>query len=272
MNISNIHSITLPWLFTILYSLTVEAQNKRIVNHLREKNSLWFKGNVILNDQTELIGELSFDESTQTGSFKNNDEERNINPQGVLMFSFEDSRTQQIRTFLSIPYPADMGENKSLLSFDNRVFSHRNQKGHEVPTFFELLRECSNFVILSLKRPINFSKRTINNIQDDDRLSNEFDLTVRHVVQQNEIIFFMDLNEQMNPFIEFMEESSSSIEQTVKSARTRSEIIDSSVLQRFFGRYFEQVVEYSNTQKLQITKRDELLKIVDYYAKLSGMP
>jgi hypothetical protein len=245
------------------------SQTKQTIGDLDASKRVWSKGSILMNDQTEYLGEIQYNEIIGVLTFRRNELSESFSARSVLMFKFEDSISHQQRTFLSLPLGADLGDKKPKQPFfdvDNPFnsktdYSNDNERGNSVLTFFEVLRQCESFVLLSHKNQARID------LKDPDKL---FDPQFKTVNKQNETIFFMDADGILYPYIEFLILDKSYEIVEIQRSKTKKDYADRDVLKKFLTPHYEEVMYFAESNKLKEYRKNDLLQIIDYYINLSS--
>jgi hypothetical protein len=257
------------FLFLLITTVNSFSQNKQTVGDLDGSKRAWSKGSILMNDQTERFGDVQYNEIIGVLTFKSSELPESFSARSVMMFKFEDTISHQQRIFLSLPLGTDLGDKKPKQPFiDTRNpiknktdYSNDNERGNSVLTFFEVLRQCENFVLLSQKNQARID------LKDPDKL---FDPQFKKVNKQNETLFFMDLDGTLYPYIEFLILDKSYEIVEIQRSKTRKDYADRDVLKRFLASHYEEVMAFAESNKLKKHRKNDLLQIIDHYIHLTS--
>lgn len=209
----------------------------------------WHEGSILLADETELIGLVSYNDKKGTISFENGSQSRTYVARNVIAFEFHDSRTDQQRLFYSPDHD------------DGRT-------GIPGPFIFEVLREFGHFSVLYKVDPLEFEQ--VDNWQNNG-VSGVNGSTTTHrqtyvKVSQYETIYLFTEEKAIVPLIEMT--FSQSQGRIIDRSKMKSKLLNKDVLKRCMGDLFPQVEAYAKENKLRFDDMDQFLIILDYYQDL----
>ncbi len=267
-------------LFTLLTAIGY-GQTKKVINDLGTESQNWFDGSITLNDQTAIKGLVQYNDKNGVLSIKDEDGSQSFSAKTVSKFQFFDSNTSEYRNFISIEYPTEAFD-KGILGYDFSLndYESRKDKGPILPTFFEIVRETKSFIVLSKVKPIVYKQKAKgNNAGSFTTFGGGSPVTISTVpgvarmydeVRQNELIFFADTLGNIIPYAEFVDkEEVYYSNQTNGIKKSKSRKIDSNALERITGSYYTELLKYAESNKLKIKKREDFIKVIDYFISIS---
>jgi|GEM_PF-1369334 len=262
------YCITLAVLFC-LHASTVAAQEKISIADRTLSPTLWGEGSILLNDGSELKGLVRYDNRAGLLSYENGDDTRSFTPRSVTAFEYFDEGLNSQRIFYTFPYEDPLNEAVR-------------------PQFFELLREFKNFTVLAKTDPLTLEDghpvaNTVLGKRGNNSYGNGLDNLVGYgltgasgsavnlnrslEVVQTEIIYIMDLKNEINPYIRTVNKQngnrSAFKEQRVKSKR---KMLDESLLATAVTEpIYKHLEQFAKEKDLSFKYKDDLLQILDYY-------
>jgi len=212
--------------------------------------AMWSEGSILLNDGTELKGLVRYDDRNSLLSFQSGNDSKSFTPRSVSAFEYFDELFNQRRVFYVFPYEDPI---------------------HEAirPQFFEVLREFKNFTVLCKIDPLEFDAKgnTFTRMNKDMafRPIHRFNLI------QTEIVYIMDLNNEINPYIRTTRKQDGTRSLiTGKDTKTKKKMIDESLLEASVTPpIYLKLEQYAKENDLSFKYRDDLLLILDYYGTLA---
>lgn len=221
----------------------------------------WSEGSLALNDGTELKGLLKYNDKTGIVSYQNGRDSRSLIARSVAGFEFWDESLQKQRVFYTFPYEDEK---------DNII----------KPFFFEVLFEFKSFAVLSRAEmpEINVKSKSIYNANDNRPVaerglpgnpistSTYFGSTAQ--VSQTEIVYFMNAEGKIEPYIEVVEKESDGF--LVDKSRTTNKMIDKDLLEKYTGELYPKLRQYAEENNLKFKRKSDLMRILDYYAAMVG--
>lgn len=80
---------------------------------------------------------------------------------------------------------------------------------------------------------------------------------------QTETLLIFDADGNITPLLDI---TSSETDGTFfDTSKTKSKKLDNSAIEKYTAPHFEKLEEYANAQKLSFKRKDDLIKILDYY-------
>jgi hypothetical protein len=247
------------------------SQGKGAVSNLQKAGSEWSDGTLFLKDETILKGKIQYNDKNGALSLKTEEGSDSYSANTVLKFSFFYKILNGYRNFISLDYPMENLKKGIINSYSLTDFDSRKSKGPIVPTFFEVLRETNEFALLSKIKPIKYKEKASGGASHSPTgVVYSGPVTVFDEIKQNEIIFLLNANGDIAPYIEFVNKEiyNTSFKDSKGSKSTKKRKIDSDLLEEVIGELYPQLMEYAKANKLKTTRRDDLLKIIDHYILL----
>lgn len=212
---------------------------------------MWSEGSILLNNGTELKGLVRYDDRNSLLSFQNGNDSKSFTPRSVSAFEYFDELFNQRRVFY--------------------VFQYEDPITDAIrPQFFELLREFKNFTVLCKTDPLKFDQKrnTFTDMDAELMLSRP---STRFEVIQTEIVYIMDLNNEINPYIRTTRKQDGTKSLfTRKDTKTRKKMINESLLETSVTpSVYLKLEQYAKEKDLSFKYRDDLLLILDYYETLA---
>ena len=222
------------------------------VTEMVEGDAAWEEGSILLNDNSELKGQLKYNDRTGIVSFESGAKSGSYNARNLVGFEFHDSRGNYQRFFYSIPYESPD---------DNRMINQ----------FFEVIREYKEFAIVIKTDPVDVRKR--KKLYNDFPTANTTTLTERTIIDQVTTLFFMRASDlKIMPFLEITDRDLSKTDKWAffDGAKLKVKIIDPGLPRELMGKYFDKVGLFAEDRKLEWDEKDDLVSILDYYDSLIG--
>ncbi len=215
----------------------------------------WYTGSVILSDGTDLTGLVRFNDWNGAVAHKDaSGETRTFSARNVSAFGFYDEEEHGNRMFYTF----------EIEDFDDNL---------KRPYFFEVLREYSNFGILVKKDPADLVERErVYAIFVPGVVTSDLPVAFTKVVAERiETVYLMDAaTGEIKPYIQCKTQQDEAVSlDNPDDARERSKMIDEGLLEKFVTkRFYRALVQYASDNKLKFRRKDDFLKIMEYYSKL----
>ena len=228
----------------------------------------WNEGGILLTDGNTLEGLVKYDTRTGILSFEQGRDSRSFTARNVLQFWFHDYSPDRERRFYSIA-------------------SEELEGGAGKPYFFEILKEFTNFAILSKTNPPSVEVKGNwggyrPNSPNDPNFPTDPNWAggrgTRVTASQEETLYIFDAEGNIEPYLRFIDRDTEGTNflgiVTGRKRKTKAKIekmmLEHDMLEEHTAPYYPQLKEYARENKLNFKKKDELLQILDYYATLSG--
>jgi len=234
-------------------SLSAYTQNSDGEDHFKETDE-WFEGSILLTNGNELNGLVRYNDQKAILTFKQGQNSQTFTETKVLSFDFFDERIAKKRKFYSLEYT-----------------DARN--GIDRPMFFEALREYEAFAVLLRFNPVEVKqkKKSVDNPFTYD-YSTGPTRQIRLDVTQVETIYLMNPDGDIDPYIEVSFTDKDSFAMSTVNARdtkVKSSMIDKDLLAQYVTEpIYDKLVTYANENSLKFKKKDDFMKILEYYDTL----
>lgn len=207
-------------------------------------DSPWIPGEITLFDGTLYKGIIQYRQEAAIINFKTNEEAKEsksfteLKIQKLLLL---DQNNSKPRTFYSFPIDID---------------------GSEHFLLFEILREYKTWAVLSRKGPVNVveSRHDLFNPGLGYPAKRGYS-----TVQQVEGIFIADDADQVKLYLLLIDEESDGLFRMTSSSKR---IIEKNSLKEKMNPHWKDVEIYAKQNSLKFKRKEDLLKILDYYTTL----
>jgi hypothetical protein len=198
-------------------------------------------GAITLHDGTMLRGPVKYNDNLGAVRFDDRDDPQTLTPSEVLGFYFFSEKYSRDRNFLS-------------LGFDDTNSQSRNVN------FFEVLREFKSFAVLT---KVDGIKTVIVNNSAAYPYSTQ---NSRVQATQTETIYFFTDDGKILPYLQIIERET---EYTlVDWNSTKNKFINKSLLEKFTGQYYKELVAFAEENKLSFKSKEHLVQILEHYSEL----
>ncbi len=183
-------------------------------------------------------------------------------PNDVTHFEYTDETTGVKRTFITC----------------NVTFSNEKENG---PRFLEVLHKTNDIMCLNLKLPMVVERRTPDPVRAMNRramigggaLGAPSDYQVnrdRLVMESVDILYFMKQDSLFPYVVRRSKEVEDLSGKSLTGGRKRSsvDVIDRELPEYLMGSKFEAVKKFASKQRLDWTNKEELVQIMEYFAKI----
>jgi hypothetical protein len=200
----------------------------------------WSEGSALLDNGTELKGQLKYNEITGALSVRTDNDSRSLSSRSCPGFEFYDTRAQKQRVFFSLDYT--------------------NEEGVVIPMFFEALFQFKLFAVLR--------KQGVMKVKDKRSYSSTTDAygnptnQSRTQVEQEETIYLMNTRGVIKPFVEIR-----STDRNVNMLDAeRVSVQNEDFLEQLVGKKpYADLEAYRRENRLSFKDRAELMKVFEYY-------
>jgi hypothetical protein len=222
----------------ILLCFIVSAQNKKSALLANEgDNGI---GAITLQDGIVLRGPIKYNDNVGVVRFEDRDDPKTFTPSEVSGFYFFSEKYSRDRNFLSLEFYDGQRQTRNMY-------------------FFEVLKEFKSFAVLTL----------IDGIKTTIVRNGTYPYNVRsdHVqATQTETIYFFSDDGKILPYLQIIErETEYSL---VDWNSTKNKFINKSLLEKFTGQYFQQLVDFAEQNKLSFKSKEHLVRILEHYRDL----
>lgn len=233
-------------LVVLLYFLLSEGQAQEFAG----ENIEWSEGKIVMTKGVTLTGVLRYNSKSGLLSFNDGDESKALTPRSVVSFEYFDAIKQTQRKFYSIDV--------------------EDSKGIRRPQFFEIIKECITFAVISTQNPVELKKKQAWDPIYANTFGEDFNQKYRSktVASQIEILYLIDNEGDINPYLIITnEESPRSFTNDTKS-KTKTKIVGDDYLKKLTDPHYSDLKAYAKEFKLDFGKKEELIRILDHYDQL----
>ncbi len=213
----------------------------------------WGEGSIILNDQTELKGQINYNDKKGIISYESGRESKVFNARQLLGFEFYDHRVDRKRLFYSLEYEDTKTTNNG-------------------PYIFELMKELKGFAILSKIDPVDVKVKNAYSIPYASPVGPAYSNPVgsrTHVkITQSETIYLFPAEGKVTPLLEMNFRMTEG--KMIDGKRTRSKMVNKELLIKCLGDSYPDLEKYAREKGLDFEDKDDLMKIFDYYEASVG--
>lgn len=226
-----------------------QSKKKKSEEPLLTTREAWYRGSILLNDDTELKGVLKYDNRAGLLHFQSGTGSKSFTPRSVVAFEFFDESIQKQRVFYT--------------------FDHTDEQTDMVrPHFFELVRQFKAFSVwkkcshLEVKQ----KKKYMTAWQFVDPTTGIPSGQMFTDAEQNITIFLMGDDNKPEPYLRI-----SVMEQMEKTwwsntVRTKSKLTGQDILIDYVGQEtYNNLKEYAKAEGLKFSREDDLMKILSHY-------
>ena len=236
----------------LLLSISSFAQKKKKKEEpLLKENAEWFEGTIMLTDGSELKGLVKYTDQNGVLSFQDGTNSKVLTATRVVGFEFFDESLQKQRVFYTFPYE------------DSETNVVR-------PLFFEVVREYSSFAILSKTDPVDVEQKVSRNPMSYSPNATALTTNRRLVVSQEETIYLMNAQGEIKPYFKIVNEESTGMLAS-GDVKTKNKMVDDDLLIEFVTEpVYEKLRTFAKQNNLSFKRKDDFLKILDYYDSIRG--
>jgi hypothetical protein len=251
----------------LVISFNIQAQSKTINKKLKDELTKWYRGTLSLTDGTTKDGLIQYNDKIGTLALKSEEGTESYSANTVTKFHFLDTVLNLTRNFISLDYPVEHLKNKIVAPFS--LSSNTGER--LMATFFEVLGETNQFALLSKIKPIEYKQKVRTTGGYNGITYTPATTTVVEELNQDEILFFLNHEGDMMPYLEIInkesEKNTFGIPRTKKKLKVKN--VDSDLLATITGVHYAKLIEFAKTNKLDVEDKEDLVKIIDYYLTLT---
>jgi hypothetical protein len=211
-------------------------------------NADWNEGKITLTNGTVLTGLIHYNTKTGFVKFDNGRESKAITARSATQFEYFDAVRNVGRKFYSI-------ETEDL-------------KGIKRPQFFEILKELKNFAVIYSQHPMELKQKEGWDSNYSVLFDNPNTGTRKIVASQSEVIYLIDTEGDINPYLIIMVEAKPRDYVKGTKVKTRNKIIGEKYFKELTGEFYSQLKAYAEQFDLEFADREDLLRILDHYEQL----
>jgi hypothetical protein len=237
----------LVWLavYVLIWSPLFSQQEPGAGKRSRKKESPeeilpWSEGSVLLTDDTELKGEVRYDDRNGVLSFRDGNDSQALTERRVVTFDFYDQRLERQRRFITLPYEETPGA------------------GHYY--FFEVLKELKTFAVLAKADPM--AVKTHNTPSGPNNTPGGSVTVVMHL----ETVYIMDKDGEIRPFFEnSIRHDNKTLKRTEDENSMGSDLRPAALIECIGQNRYTLLRKYAKENKLSFERKEDLMKIMNYY-------
>lgn len=203
----------------------------------------WGQGSVMLNDGTELKGMLKYNDKVGMLSFENGSDSRSFTARGITGFEFFDEKVQRQRVFYTLEY---MDEER---------------EAAKRPYLFEVLKEFSNFAVVSKIDPVVVTQSTGSPgayplLEGTATTSTKIILT--------ESVFVLTSDGDIKPYLKLIRYIHDKTMFDID--KTKRKIVDRKLHKAYFIEPgYSKMLEYIKREDLDMEDKEDFIKALSYY-------
>lgn len=232
-------------LFGFLASGFAQRSSKGVINGIGK----WHEGSVMMNDGTELVGVVRYNDDTGVLSFENGNTSKSLTAKSVAGFEFFDDAQNKQRVFY--------------------VFSYADPLTDIVgPLFFEVVKEFKTFAVLSKVDPLQVKEKsntTPGTTTPNGGYMPGYSFTTTEI-SQVETIYVMDPDGRIMPFIKITEKDID--DRWFDRMRVRNKYVDEGLLETYTGPHYGALLKFADENKLNFKRKADLIRILEHYQEL----
>lgn len=236
-------------LIIILASFLFEIKGQDLT--IEKTDTEWSEGTIKLSDGTTLAGLLLYNDKTGILRFESGETSKSLTARSVTSYQYHDAVIGKTRSFYAIEY-------------------EDSKTGAKRPLFFELVREYSEFAVLSKIDPVD-----VGQIQSPYGNTFPNSTTTQTQVSQSETIYFLKPGSDITPVLRITNkeiDSSFGIGLLVmvpyKTKSTKRKVEGKDVLESYTEPYYDDLKKYAKENNLTFKEKEDFFKILDYYETL----
>ena len=246
-------------LLLIFFSCNLLAQKtKKQEARLLSDRAEWFEGSIMLTNGNELKGLIKYNDRNGVLSYQDDTEFRVFTPLRVAAFEFFDESKQKQRIFYTLTYE----------DYETNV---------DRPFFFEVLKEYKSFAILSKSDRLDIDQKntstSFSGFSSSAGIADPYaPREVRLVISQTETIYIMKSTGEISPYFKVIntDDGTKSLILAGRDTKTKNKMIDPELLEEFIAPSdYEKLWQYADTNNLSFKKKEDFLKILDFYDEIS---
>lgn len=226
--------------FIIIIGFTAAfAQRKQLESKLTSAE--WCAGRIVLNDGLELTGLVQYHDQIGLVNFRLDSftDSKSFQTTEVSRINFIDPKNKQEKFFFSVP---NTGLCELLLELND----------------FSLVSSMDKFRIFDLYEGAHSS----NPISSGPSLT----VSEKIIFSQNENIIFIGKNGSIDHYLQISNVYDDGA--ILDKKKTKANILDNTLFQKYTKDHWLEVKEFAKSEKLKFNKKDDIIKILQYYKKL----
>ncbi|MBT1701161.1 hypothetical protein KK083_29995 [Fulvivirgaceae bacterium PWU4] len=211
----------------------------------------WYDGSIMVNDGTELVGLLRYNDDTGVLSFESGSISKSFTAKSVAGFEFFDEERNKQRVFYVFSYPDPQTDIVS-------------------PLFFEVVKEFKTFAVLSKTDPLQMKQKshTTSGTTPSGSYGPGYTYTSTEILQV-ETIYIMDPNGQIMPYARIVEKEIDD-NYLFDRSKVKNKLIDDELLETYTKPHYETLVKFADENKLSFKRKNDLVRILEHYQQLTA--
>jgi hypothetical protein len=206
------------------------------------------EGSVMLNDGTELIGHISF--NNREGKLACEDVDNEVhyyNARNIMGFRFYDDSVSRERIFYTLDFEEGYGEGKR-------------------PVFFEILKDLKTFAVVSKIDPIaaknHNTRRTLTSTFMFGNPINA--LLPLSTVTQTETVYILTTEGELKPYMKLIRKL---IDRPLFDSETiKDRVLDKDILEAYFIEPgYSSMLTFAKQNQLEFENKEQFIKIIQHY-------
>jgi hypothetical protein len=227
---------------SIAHSIFAQAIKARMMN----EEHVWNVGIIVTAEGEELHGLIWYNDNDGMVVFSDSVETHSLTPRRVTSFQFSEKESGRLKVFRSLNY-------------------HDADTGSDGYVFFEVLKELPSFIVLAKMDRLKVEPRqSWGKPYSSPRLMQHPQNRPMRF-SQTQTIFFLGEKGVIEPYLNIVETED---ERIVFTGQTKSKFVNEDLLKQYTGRNYLQMEQRAKENNLSFKKKDDLLKILDYYEQL----
>lgn len=234
-------------LFFLLIHPTISFTQSR-KSKIVEYDYISLPGKVILEDKSELIGDITFNDNEGIVTVQSGNDIRSFNSRKMLGFQFFETDSTSSKLFYSLEF-----EDPDTGLTDIEIF--------------EVLKELDSFAVLVRIERLKTMGKTNVWLPKQTGAG----LSQRHGIQvnQTETIFFVNANGDFEPYLKTTEKEADRrymdlIDHNSKSSR----MINASLFKKYTDQHYESLKKFAKTNDYSFRDKYDIVKILEEYQRL----
>ena len=233
-----------------LLSFAQKNKKKSEEEDLRTTVHQWYEGSILTTKDEELKGLIKYDDRNGVLSYQSGEQQRSFSPRSVTAFEFFDESSQKQRLFYSLEA---VDPQTDMLRF----------------AFFELIRDFKNFAVLLKVEPLEVETRPTVGPGVGPTGNPAFATgQTGTVLSQVEAIYFMRPSGELTRYLK----TTTIDDVRLLSLRDGPKVsgdVEEDVLANFVTEpIYEKLKAYAKENRLKFKRKDDFMKILDYYETL----
>jgi hypothetical protein len=245
-----------PWCPLYSQKTTLFSQKKKEQEVSLDDILPWSEGSILLTDETEMRGQVRYDDRTGMLSFHDGDDASAFNERRVIAFDFFDQKLDKKRQFVTLPFEDPATHSSQLY-------------------FFEILKELKQFAILAKSDPLTVVTKEYvisspagidpSGVPTPSPGSGTV-VATKTTAARLESVYLMDKNGAIRRLFKTSIEYDADAMTQEDDENEKGKALRKDYLLECIGKNRYTLLEqYARENKLSFKKKEDLLKIMDYY-------